>query len=161
MPTTYESIATTTLTTSATDITFSNISGTYTDLILIVTGTVTSGNANNYIRFNSDTGNNYSYTGVGGSGGAAVSARASNGNGIQTEYYGYFDQSIATRIIHIMNYSNTTTYKTAISRGDNSNNGSSISVGTWRSTSAITSVAIVGGTLASGCTATLYGIKAA
>ena len=62
-----------------------------------------------------------------------------------------------------MNYSNATTYKTAISRF-----GSSTYVvataGQWRSTSAITTVSLkagTSGTFTSGSTFTLYGIQAA
>ena len=63
------------------------------------------------------------------------------------------------------NYSNTTTYKTALSRGMDTTNGYvQAHVGTWRNTAAITSVTVLansGSTLASGCTFTLYGIASA
>ena len=162
MTSTYEKIATTTLGTATATVTFSTISGAYTDLIIIVQGTTTTGNANIGLQFNSDTGSNYSFTGLGGSGGAAVSTRSTNATNIQTEYYGYFDQTIGNRIIHIMNYANTTTYKTVVGRGNNSNNGTSAIVGVWRSTSAITSATVLDGnsTFTSGSTFTLYGIKA-
>jgi len=160
MPATYEPIATNTLGSASATVTFSSIPGTYTDLIIIVQGKTTTGNANVQLRFNSDTGSNYNYLGLGGSGGAAVSARASDTTLIQTEYYGYFDQSLGDRIIHIMNYANTNTYKTVLGRGNNSNNGTSAIVGVWRSTSAITSATVIDGnsTFVSGSTFTLYGI---
>lgn len=159
---TYTPIISETLTSAQPAVTFSSIPGTYTDLIIIVQGTTTTGNANVFLRFNSDTGNNYSFTGLGGSGGAAVSQRSSNANAIQTEYYGYFDQTIGNRIIHIMNYANTTTYKTVVGRGNNSNNGASAIVGLWRNTSAITSVTVIDGntTFTPGSTFSLYGIVA-
>lgn len=162
MTVTYETIATQTLGSAAATVTFSSIPGTYTDLIIIVQGTTTTGNSNIGLQFNSDTGSNYSFNGLGGSGGAAVATRSTNATNIQTEYYGYFDQTIGNRIIHIMNYANTTTYKTVIGRGNNSNNGTSVIVGLWRSTSAITSATVVdgGSTFTSGSTFSLYGIKA-
>jgi hypothetical protein len=65
--------------------------------------------------------------------------------------------------INIMNYANTTTYKTAISRLDDAANYVGTSVGLWRSTSAINSVTILAGTgnIPSGAMFTLYGIAAA
>lgn len=163
MAATYEPIATQTLGSAAATVIFSSIPGTYTDLVLIAQFIVTAGNANIGLYFNGSQATNYSFTGLGGSGGAAVSARSTNATNIQTEYYGYGDQTQATRIINIMNYANTTTYKTVIGRGNNTNNGTSAIVGLWRSTSAITSATIQAGptTFTSGSTFTLYGIKAA
>ena len=43
MPITYEPIATTTLTTTTASVTFSSISGSYTDLILVINGTASAG----------------------------------------------------------------------------------------------------------------------
>jgi anti-sigma-K factor RskA len=65
--------------------------------------------------------------------------------------------------IDFMNYSNTTTFKTAINRADNANRGMDAIVNLWRSTSAITSIKLYfsSGNIASGAIATLYGIKAA
>jgi hypothetical protein len=62
-----------------------------------------------------------------------------------------------------MNYSNATTYKTALARTSEDGVAAAY-VGLWRSTSAITSITIDKGSsdnFASGSTFTLYGIKAA
>lgn len=159
---TYTPIATQTLSTTAATITFSSIPSSYTDLVLVFTGQSTSGNIVNYLQFNSDTATNYSWTALGGSGGAAVSARGTSVSQPRIDYYGYMDQTEANRIVHIMNYTNTTTYKTFISRANNSNNGVSTVAGLWRSTAAITSITVgAGGTFTSGSTFTLYGIAAA
>jgi hypothetical protein len=69
-------------------------------------------------------------------------------------------------IIHIMNYANTTTNKTVISRanGTGSNSYVGISVGLWRSTAAITSINISpynNQGIASDGTFNLYGILGA
>ena len=77
MAITYEPIATTTLGTSASSVTFSTIPGTYTDLVLVVAGTSAATNGNE-MQFNGDTGNNYSFTLLYGTGSAAVSSRNSN-----------------------------------------------------------------------------------
>jgi hypothetical protein len=61
MTATYEKIATSTLGSTASDVTFSSISGSYTDLVLIVNETCSTGSGLN-VQFNSDTGSNYSST---------------------------------------------------------------------------------------------------
>jgi hypothetical protein len=67
--------------------------------------------------------------------------------------------------MQVMNYANTSTYKTVLSALANDKNGSgSVDrvVGLWSNTSAINSVSVVGGAnFVSGSTITLYGIKAA
>lgn len=160
---TYTPIARTVLNTTETSVTFSNISSSYTDLILIFTGMSASGNIVNYLQFNGDTGTNYSWTAVGGSGGAAVSSLGSNASQPRLDYYGYMNvNSESNRIVHINNYSNTTTYKTYISRANAVDNGTSLAVGLWRNTAAITSILVGGGgTFQAGATFTLYGIAAA
>ena len=60
---------------------------------------------------------------------------------------------------HIMNYSNTTTYKTMIARGGGNRYVDFVG-NLWRSTAAITSITI-GPSWSNGCVITLYGIKAA
>jgi hypothetical protein len=63
-----------------------------------------------------------------------------------------------------MNYSNTTTYKTIISRGDNPGFLVIALANLWRSTSAINIITMVsetGNNFVTGSTFTLYGITAA
>ncbi len=62
MPATYEPLATTTLGSAASSVTFSSISGSYTDLVVVFSGTAGGGNSNLILTFNSDTGSNYSWT---------------------------------------------------------------------------------------------------
>jgi len=85
MPATYEPIATTTLGSAAATITFSTIAATYTDLRLTLVFTTSVGGANVFFRFNGDTGTNYSYTSLEGSGSAASSSRNTGANRLQTE----------------------------------------------------------------------------
>lgn len=159
---TYTPIATTTLGSSASSYTFSSIPSTYTDLVLIAnaknsTYTASSGE----LRFNSDTGTNYSSTAVSGSGSAAASYRATNATSVQCFRTDINDNG--TSIVHIQNYANTTTYKTVVSRG----NTATVVVafgGLWRNTSAITSITVKpedGTTFSTGSVFTLYGITAA
>jgi hypothetical protein len=156
---TFEPIATTTLGSAAASVTFSSIPGTYTDLVLVASGTAT-GDFSTSFQFNSDTGNNYSATLLYGTGSAAASGRNSN---TDVGYAGRVGSNGSVSIHHIMNYANTTTYKTAISRGNNPSNITMANVCLWRSTSAITTVKLNcdGGNFSTGYTFTLYGIAAA
>lgn len=164
MATTYEPIATYTTSGSAANVTFSSIAGTYTDLVIIVNGGGST-NADLHMQFNSDTGTNYSRTVLSGNGTAASSSRQSSVNYIRVDSVGYLNTTFPafTGIINIMNYSNSTTNKTVVSRTNNASTGVDASVGLWRSTAAITSVVLFPdvGTLTNGSTFTLYGIKAA
>lgn len=159
MPKTYEPIATYTVSGSAAaNYTFSSIPATYTDLICVINGT-TSSLEDITVQFNGDTGNNYSYTQLNGSGSAASSQRQSNQpqmllGGLGTVQGG--------TIFQFMNYSNTTTFKTALSRVDVANWSVTVKVGLWRSTSAINAIKFAHpNSFAVGSTFTLYGIKAA
>jgi hypothetical protein len=67
-------------------------------------------------------------------------------------------------IVQVQNYSNSTTYKTFLSRANNAANAADGIVGLWRSTSAITSIQFFysdSSNIITGSSATLYGIKAA
>lgn len=165
MAITYESIATTTLSSTASSVTFSSISGSYTDLVLVITQTATTTN-NHGIRFNNDTGFNYSTTLVYGDGSSAGSERkATSGGGSQNFIYTNNGgvTAISTSIIQIMNYSNATTNKTVISRWSQSSVGAAAFAGLWQNTAAINRVDYVtaAGNINSGSTFTLYGIKSA
>jgi hypothetical protein len=165
MAITYTPIATQTLGSAAASVTFSSISGSYTDLVIIVNGSVTTGNPSVWMRLNSDSGSNYSKVRFSGNGTSAASQLNSNqtkvdvasASGITTTY-----ESIV--ITQIMNYSNTTTYKTILTRANVASVGTEANVNMWRNTAAVTAVEILnssGTTFTTGSTFTLYGIKAA
>jgi hypothetical protein len=162
MPTTYEPIATQTLISTATSVTFSSIPQTYTDLFLVTQMRLTTGPNLIFLRFNGDTGNNYSVTRIYGTGSSALSDRYANQSGIDCAYVRNSDWNIANH--SIQNYSNTTTTnKTTVGRwGDSAYTFAMI--GLWRNTSAITSISLTpnaSDTFVSGSIFTLYGIKAA
>jgi hypothetical protein len=163
MTATYEKIATNTVSTSVSSVTFSSIPATYTDLVLITTIKVSTVN-DIRLRFNSDTGSNYSFTYLSGNGTNTYSGRDSNITGLQIDAYGAPDNNNnSNAIVHIQNYSNTTTYKTALARANNAGLGLDAVVGMWRSTSAINSIVLIpasGATISAGSIQTLYGIKA-
>lgn len=164
MAITYESIATTTLSSAQSSVTFSSITGSYTDLVLITStaSNLASGSEHILCQFNSDTGSNYSATYFYGTGSSAISSRNTNTTGA---FIGRHEQTeFGTGITHIQNYSNTTTNKTVISRGGLAGGITIAYVSLWRNTAAITSIVLSpfgGSTFDSGSTFTLYGIKAA
>jgi hypothetical protein len=165
MPTsTYTPIATNTLTSAASSVTFSSISGTYTDLIIVCTPTrVTTGAEELVFQFNSDTGTNYSSTILTGDGSTASSIRFSNQTYANVNYNSNVSQTQTTQIYQLMNYSNSTTFKTLIGRGSTASSGVEAAVSLWRNTAAVTSIAAKlknGNNFATGSTFTLYGIKA-
>lgn len=165
MPATYNCIATTTLTGPATTVTFSSITNTYTDLVVIAYTQRASGNPSLTVRFNSDTGSNYSFANVlGSSGGGAASYQGNNFSLINLSYWTMAGSpNFSPSIINIMNYANTTTYKTVVAEGGEAGTGVQITTGTWRSASAITSIqfGLEDQNFNSGSIFSIYGIKAA
>ena len=166
LPSTYTPIATNTLASAASTVTFSNLPQGYTDLVLVCSpAQTTQAQGDLHFRFNSDTGSNYSFTRLTGTGSSALSSRGTNTSFINFENYGYPSDILgnSNQIVQVMNYSNTTTYKTALGRPNSAETGLEASVGMWRNTAAITSITCFMnvGTLKSGSTFTIYGIKAA
>jgi hypothetical protein len=160
MAKTYTPIATQTLTANVSTIIFSSISSAYTDLILAASPVTTTSGNNYYLQFNSDAGSNYSDTGFRGSGTAVTSGRHSAAS---VAYIAFDSSTVLNSTVitaSIQNYSNTTTYKTVLSRYSQSSATVNATVNLWRSTAAINSITIGsdGGTLALGGTFTLYGI---
>lgn len=165
---TYTPIATTTLSNSSSTLyTFSSIPSTYTDLVLVFNGTATTNGNTLFARFNGDTASNYSWTYMYGSGTAAGSSRSNNNsNGILMggNNTGLSSTINSVIVLQIQDYNNTTTYKTALSKFTLApQEGINVTVGTWRSTSAINSITIRMdlNNLNTGTVISLYGITAA
>jgi hypothetical protein len=164
MPATYEPIATTTLGSATSTITFSSIPATYTDLRVVLVGTSTSAGFVVF-RFNGDTATNYSYTELYGDGTSAASQGSSSNSRIGLGGTAAGINSSATipslYTIDVFSYAGST-FKTTLntSSGDfNGSGGVERNIGMYRSTSAITAINLVAGTsFGIGTTATLYGI---
>jgi len=164
MPNTYTELLRTTVGTATSSVTLSlsGISG-YTDLVLVTSAKNNTGAQYRLqLSFNGDRGTSiYSATKLTGNGSTATSSRVSNAT------YGAIligtigSTNFDTVITHIMNYSNTTTNKTVLSRGNETAAEVNAEVGLWRSTAAITSLTLdlEGGiNFAVGSTFSLYGI---
>ena len=154
MPTpTYTPLATVTLGSFASSVTFSSIPATYRDLVLVADGTASAENF--FVRFNGDA-SNYTRVGmVGRSAGASLSFSDS------TSYAFVFETFQTNNIMHIMDYSATDKHKTYLVRINRGENPVHASAHRYASTSAITSLAVIGdagATMSTGTTLNLFGI---
>ena len=157
---TYKPIQSIVLGSDTSSVTFSNIPQDYSDLIISITGTTTTASDNNYMQYNYDTSSLYSTTYAGGDGSTPSSGRQTGQNKILLDGPAFWSTDQGNKkTIHIQNYSNTTVFKTNLTRAV-STVGSDMSVGLYRSTSAITSIVFLTDvSFASGSTFDLYGIK--
>jgi hypothetical protein len=160
----YESIATTTLSSSAGSITFSSIPATYSHLQIRITQLNTA-TATTNLRLNSDTGSNYSRHYLFGGGASATGAA---GSASQTSIGVLYNESTtyaAVGVIDILDYASTVKNKTVRSLMGWDANGSGyvfLYSGSWMNSSTATSSLTFtpdGGSLATGSTFALYGIK--
>jgi hypothetical protein len=159
MSATYTPIASITLGAVATSVTFTNIPQTYTDLVLVAKPAEGADIGAYFVTFNSDTGTNYSSTRIYGSGTSVASDRQTNQVNITSGWGGGTYNLYTT---HIMNYANTTTYKTALTR-ITENRYVVFMAGLWRNTNAISTIRIANNDVnyGVGSTFNLYGILGA
>lgn len=167
---TYNPIATQTVSTATGIITFSSIPQTYTDLIMVVSARVTSATYDiSAIRVNSVT-SNYSKTYMQGDGSSATYGRGSAEISLRAGYLPgtNYTSEYSADIYHFMNYSSTSVYKTVLCRCAFVNSPASFNtqmqVSLIPTSSAITQITLQtanGANLNTGSTFTLYGITAA
>lgn len=167
MAVTYTPIATTTVGSDTSTVTFSSIPATYTDLVLVCSVQYNA-NSVTYAKLNNDSTNKYSTTFLYGDGGTPYSTRYSQtdlaGNGIYVNSSTIpISGSYGIIIYHFMNYSNTTTYKTVLHRAGATYQNVVTGVNLYASTSAINQIVFgpYSNLIKAGSTFTLYGITAA
>lgn len=158
-------LANITLSGSASTVTFSSISGSYRDLVVVSFINTATGSGYFRIRFNSDTGNNYNRVNASGDGAGSLSSYATtSANGLTLAEYALMGASYRPQFItHILDYSATDKHKTVISRGDNAATGTEMICGRWANTAAITTIQLLdqsGNSFAAGSTFALYGVSA-
>jgi hypothetical protein len=154
MPTpTYIALATVTLGSTDSEVVFSSIPATYRDLVLVAVHTSNTGGADTGIRFNSDTGSNYSMVRM-------TSAPASASATQSYAYSGDNNPDRRTVITQIMDYAQTDKHKTLLTRYAGFNDTTMAIAARWANTNAITTVSIFpsGGSWTSGSTFSLYGV---
>jgi hypothetical protein len=166
---TYKPLQSISLTSDTTTVTFSGIPQDYTDLEVVISARCShSSNCNFYYRVNGDTSSSYSVTRFQGNGSTAVSNRGSSNT---VGYIGYADAADSSSSIfgvtkiYVNNYSNSTTYKTLLSKGatPGTSGYAAAFANLYRgSTSPITSISFTpdAGNWVAGSTFSLYGIKA-
>jgi hypothetical protein len=142
-------------------VTFSSIPATYRDLIVVVAGT-TSGAVGVALRFNSDSGSNYSYVLMDGYGSGSGSSSSSGSD--TSMNMGVIGNGQSNTIYQVMDYSATDKHKTALNRTNSESwGGVRAGAGRWANTSAITSVQVFTNgvnTFSSGTSFSLYGVAA-
>jgi 2-succinyl-5-enolpyruvyl-6-hydroxy-3-cyclohexene-1-carboxylate synthase len=163
MATAITALANLTLGSAQATVTFSSISGSYRDLILVVTGKTSVAYDVVQIRLNGDTAANYSTVVVANNGAAGYSSTPTGQTKMQFGILGATSTTSAMQwTTHLMDYSATDKHKTVLARTDNATDSSmtEISTNRWASTAAITSIAVIAGTgtWSTGATFALYGV---
>ena len=171
MATTYKAIATVTVGSGgAASIEFTSIPATYTDLALVISARdsrTTDTWSNITMRFNSDTGNNYSAILLYGEGSSAASVSNSAQSSI-TFVYANSNNSTANSFsncqVYIPNYASSNNKSVSIDSVVENNAATGLDALTaalWSNSAAITSITLTPGTanFRQYSTATLYGIK--
>jgi hypothetical protein len=167
-----EPISAITLASASASVEFNNIPGTYSHLQIraLIRGTASASAINANMQFNSDTGSNYSYHELYGSGAGGGQAGAGAN---QTRVFLHGNAPAATAlassfgvaVMDILDYANTSKYKTTRCLNGMDVNGSGgyilLDSGSWQNTNAITSIQIApnSGNFAQYSSFSLYGIK--
>ena len=149
-------------------ITFSSIPSTYKHLQVRSISLASISQLSIRAQFNGDTGSNYAWHTLYGDGAGAYS----NYNGTSSAFIGSFARggtsgsTFGASVVDILDYANTSKYKTTRSLSGLDANGSGViwlSSGLWQSTSAISSIILYpeSGTLNQYTQFALYGIKGA
>jgi hypothetical protein len=165
MPQTYEAIATTTLSSNQSTITFASIPQTYTDLVVSCVGYGAGGGGSIVVKINSNSGSIYNTSYVYTDGSTVTSGKTGD---LTT---GCFMGRIMTSTtdmgggyFHIMNYSSSSTHKIMIGQNVAAAPITWYAIGSARSNTAVTRLDLTVESsvpFASGFQATIYGIKSA
>lgn len=167
MATTYDPIASTTLTSSASSVAFSSldtIAAGYRDLILVSNAVGSGSGIDVYIRLNGDTGSNYNRAYMSGTGSSTYAGTSTNATWFfLTAWAALHNSNPWQNTFELMDFSATDKHKSALWRTDQASNyGTEAMAGRWASTSAVTSLVIgtTSGSFNSGATFALYGVAA-
>ena len=161
MPTnTWTPLATVTLGSAASSVTFSSIPATYRDLVLVFEGPVNGGGP--ALQVNGQT-TNYSSVWAGANDAGSVTSGTTSGTTMLGAVAGSDSGKRTVQIWQLMDYSATDKHKSILGR-NNGNDGTQVymTASRWASTSAITSVtaSIGANTFNTGSTFSLYGVIA-
>lgn len=139
---TYDLIASSTLGANTTSVTFSSLSSSYRDIVIVFNGGRTNYSGIYNIRFNGDSGSNYSRVAMSGNGSQTISGATSTANRLDFSWgYATVNPSYLA-ITQIFDYSATDKHKTALSRNNDAGTGVDAYAGRWANTAAITSIEV-------------------
>lgn len=158
-------LANLTLGSAQASVTFASIPATYRDLRLVINAKNSTTPTNILVRFNGDSGGNYSSVYMKGSGSSATSGSdgpSSTANNIGVAYAtaGLFDLTT----FDLFDYSATDKHKTGLARAGNAYSEGAVARATrWASTAAVTSIVCIldSNNFDTGSTFALYGIVSA
>jgi hypothetical protein len=160
MPTpTYTPLANTTLGSSASSVTFSSISGSYRDLILVFNGSA-SADENLRFKLNASTSGYRAIEATGSGSTTAKSTEPATGAGYITINYPSVGSGRTVGIYQFMDYSATDKHKSVLIRNNSSDWGTAMTAARWANTAAVTSIQLYpnAGTFSAGSTFELFGI---
>lgn len=163
---TYDPIASTTLASSASSVTFSSldtIAAGYRDLVLVVEAKVTSGTANARFLINSDTGNNYFAVAAEGDGSTASSLAFTRPDLDTSVFYAAMTNTESVLVtLSIFDFAQTNKHKSVLMKVGRAGGGKTMTAARWGNTAAITTIQALtsGANFAAGSTFSLYGIAA-
>jgi len=167
----YESIATVTVGAGGqSSVTFSSIPSTYQHLqVRFIARISTSDTAENtWLRFNADTGSNYTYHFLDGNGSSASAGAGTSQTRILAGRAGAANSGsniFGTNVVDVLDYANANKYKTARILGGIDRNGDGnirLDSGVWMNTAAVTSLTIMpttGNNFVQYSHFALYGVK--
>ena len=165
---TYTLIQSITASGSVSDVEFTSIPSTYTDLVIVCQGRTANAVSEQAITvyLNNDFSGIASFTEMRGDGSTATSSRLTAQSGFRVGYFAGASAAsgiVGQCIFSVIDYSNTNTFKTTIARGGTASSSTTASASLWRSTAAITRVGMAtfgAGNYVAGSTFRLYGIEA-
>lgn len=145
-------------------ISFTGIAGTGKDLLVVLSGRCTAVEAGVRMRFNSDSGSNYSYRMIYGSGINVNNEQATAETGIVAYIMSassFTNNTFGSVDYYVSNYTRAFSKIITVGGGSENNNSTSyqgIVAGNWNNTSAITAITLVpmSGNFAQHTTASLY-----
>lgn len=143
---------------------FTSIPATYKHLQIRYINTTSTVNQNLIVTFNSDTGSNYSWHRLLGDGSSAIADASSTTTGMTIGRSGGNSTSFAGGVFDLLDYANTSKYKTARTLYGTDQNGSGLiffGSGLWQNTAAVTTITFTpaSGNFAQYSSFALYGIK--
>ena len=155
-------LANITLGSAAATVTFSSISGSYRDLMLVVNYGTTVAGQDLRIRLNGDTGLNYFDVTMNGNGSTTSSGGGGNNNRFDIDSYGTPGTITGQIQFSVIDYSASDKHKSTLTRMDNSATATRAIAGRWASTSAVTSIVVYvsASTFLAGTSMSLYGVSA-